>query len=64
MPMQTVKLSQLVLAVSPELYELLTEAELGASILVHGELSNINREDINRIIAQTIVYHHGNALYH
>ncbi|MGA9174123.1 MAG: hypothetical protein WBZ33_09145 [Thermoactinomyces sp.] len=62
--MQTVRLSQLVLAVSPELYELLTEAELGASVLVHGELSGINRDDINRIVAQTIAYHHGDKWYH
>jgi hypothetical protein len=62
--MQTVKLSQLVLAVSPELYDLLTEAERNSDILVHGELSELNKEDMNRIIAQAIVNYHGNAYYH
>jgi hypothetical protein len=62
--MQTVKLSQLVLAVSPELYDLLTEAERNSDILVHGELSELNKEDMNRIIAQTIANYHGNAFYH
>jgi hypothetical protein len=64
MVMQTIKLSQLVLAISPELYDLLTEAERNAQILVQGELSAIRKEDMNQIIAQTIVHHHAHTLKH
>ncbi|MGA8943685.1 MAG: hypothetical protein WB502_13390 [Thermoactinomyces sp.] len=62
--MQTVKLSQLVLALSPELYDLLTETERNANVMIHGKLSDINRDDMNRIVAQTIAYHHESAIYH
>lgn len=62
--MQTMKLSQLVLVVSPELYDLLTETERNASIMVHGRLSDINKDDMNRIVAQTIQYHHESTIYH
>lgn len=62
--MQTMKLSQLVLVVSPELYDLLTETERNANVMVHGKISDINKDDMNRIVAQTIVYHHESAIYH
>lgn len=62
--MQTIKLSQLVLAVSPELYDLLTEVERNASVMVHGHLSEINQEHMNWIIQETIAYHHSNGYYH
>lgn len=62
--MQTIKLSQLVLAVSPELYDLLTEAERNASVMVHGALSDINQEQMSWIIQETIAYHQSNGYYH
>jgi hypothetical protein len=61
--MQTIKLSELVLAVSPELYDLLTEAERESDILIQGDLLSLSEEDINIIVAQTIA-HHQNEPYH
>jgi len=62
--MQTIKLSHLVLAVSPELYDLLTEVERNANVMVHGHLSEIKQEHMNWIIQETITYHHSNGYYH
>ncbi|MBA4492809.1 hypothetical protein ACFO25_09035 [Paenactinomyces guangxiensis] len=62
--MQTVKLSDLVLAVSPELYDLLTEAERDSDIIVQGDPRSLSEEDINTIIAQTIAHYHQNGPYH
>jgi hypothetical protein len=62
--MQTIKLSKLVLEVSPELYELLTEAERDSDIIVQGDPFALNEEDINVIVAETIAHYHQDMPYH
>lgn len=60
---ETMKLSTLVLTVSPDLYDLLKEEELNSHIVIRGDVSSIGPEDLNEIIARTIEYHHS-APYH
>ncbi|MCS1350080.1 hypothetical protein [Mechercharimyces sp. CAU 1602] len=55
--MATMKLSTLVLTVSPKLYKLLKKEELEAEVIVRCELSEINEEDIDEIIAHTIEFY-------
>ncbi|TCS95087.1 hypothetical protein [Hazenella coriacea] len=55
--MQTMKLSELVLNMTPELYELLTEVELNSDIIIQGELALLSKEDINMIIVEAMVFH-------
>ncbi|SFI96746.1 hypothetical protein [Thermoflavimicrobium dichotomicum] len=62
--MRTVKLSNLILAVSPELYDLLTEAELNSYVLVERDFSELDQEELNDIIAKAIVFHQVNPRYH
>ncbi len=62
--MKTIKLSNLVLTVSPDLYDLLTEVELDSYVLVERELTEFNREELNDIIARAIVFHRTNSRYH
>lgn len=62
--MQSIKLSELVLAVSPELYDLLTEAERDSDIILQGDVSSLDEEDINYIIEKTIAHYHQDAPYH
>lgn len=52
--MRTIPLSRLVLDRIPEIYELLTETEREAEILIDGELSSLRDEEIYYIIAETI----------
>jgi hypothetical protein len=62
--METIKLSKLVMAVSPELYDLLTEAERDSEIVVQGDINRLGEEDINYIIEKTIAHHHQDTPYH
>ncbi|WP_054948712.1 hypothetical protein [Numidum massiliense] len=52
--METLKLSEIVKAMAPDLYALLTEEELDADVVIHGEVGTLAREDVNRIIASAI----------
>ncbi|GGE20090.1 hypothetical protein GCM10011571_22550 [Marinithermofilum abyssi] len=56
--METLKLSTLILTVSPDLYELLKEEELDSEVILHTDIRLINRKDLNEIIEQTIQHHH------
>ncbi|PTX55163.1 hypothetical protein C8P63_12143 [Melghirimyces profundicolus] len=60
--MQTMKLSALILTVSPDLYDLLRKEELDSEVLVT-DIQALNREDISEIIEQAIQQHH-RAPYH
>ncbi|MFD1427353.1 uncharacterized protein (DUF433 family) [Kroppenstedtia sanguinis] len=60
--MQTMKLSTLILTVSPELYELLREEELESEVIV-SDLRALNKKDISEIIEETIQHYH-RAYYH
>lgn len=62
--MQTIKLSKLVMEMSPELHDLLTEAERDSDIVVKGDPFALEMEDINIIIAETIAHYHQNTPYH
>jgi hypothetical protein len=62
--MQTIKLSKLILKVSPKLHALLTEAERDSDIVVRGDPFALNEEDINVIVAEMIAYYHQDAPYH
>lgn len=55
--MQTIKLSTLVLNMTPELYELLTEVERNSDIVIQGELSSLTKAEINMIIVEAIAFH-------
>ncbi|SFS44768.1 hypothetical protein [Marininema halotolerans] len=55
--METMKLSTLILTVSPELYELLRDVELDSEVIV-SNIQAINREDVSEIIVQAIEHHH------
>lgn len=57
------KLSTLVLMVSPDLYELLKKEELDSEIVLQGDVRSIDRKDLSEIIDKMIQYHH-NAPYH
>ncbi|MDA8354279.1 MAG: hypothetical protein M0Z65_14090 [Firmicutes bacterium] len=60
--MQTIKLSALILTVSPELYDLLRQEELESEVIV-SDLRSLNQEDVSEIIEQAITHHH-RAPYH
>ncbi|WP_142505114.1 hypothetical protein [Melghirimyces algeriensis] len=60
--MQTMKLSDLILTISPDLYDLLRKEELESEVIVH-DIGSLNREDISEIIEQAIQHHH-KAPYH
>lgn len=60
--MQMMKLSTLILTVSPELYELLREEELESEVIV-SDFRKLNKKDISEIIEQTIQHYH-QAHYH
>ncbi|MFC4077047.1 hypothetical protein [Salinithrix halophila] len=55
--METMKLSTLVLTVSPDLYELLRKEELESEVIVP-DIRLLNREDLSEIIEQAIKHHH------
>lgn len=52
--METLKLSTIVMAITPDLYGLLTEKELQADVLIQGDYQKLKREDVSRIIASAI----------
>lgn len=52
--METIKLSTIVMAVTPDLYGLLTPQELEADVLIQGDIQSLKREDVSRIIASAI----------
>lgn len=52
--METLKLSTIVMTITPDLYGLLTKEELEADVLIQGDIENLKREDVNRIIASAI----------
>lgn len=54
MQVETLKLSTLVMTVTPELYSLLTKEELEADVMIQGDIGKLKREDVNRIIASAI----------
>lgn len=52
--METLKLSTIVMTVTPDLYGLLTKEELEADVIIQGDIKTLKREDVNRIIASAI----------
>lgn len=52
--METLKLSTIVLTVTPDLYSLLTKEELEADVIIQGDIQTLKRDDVNRIIASAI----------
>ncbi|RAL25627.1 hypothetical protein [Thermoflavimicrobium daqui] len=62
--MKTVKLASLILAVSPELYDLLTESELNSYVLIERDFEKLKPEDLNDIIVKAIAYNQINPRYH
>ncbi|WP_134699143.1 hypothetical protein [Ammoniphilus sp. YIM 78166] len=62
--METLKLSEIVLSVRPELYRLLTEQELDLPIVLKHGLGSIQAEDILQIIEASILYGKENDVLH
>ena len=54
MQLETLKLSTIVMTITPDLYGLLTKEELEADVLIQGDIEKLKREDVNRIIASAI----------
>ena len=52
--METLKLSTIVLTVTPDLYSMVTREELGSDVILQGDVQALNRDDVNRIIASAI----------
>ncbi|MDR6878932.1 hypothetical protein J2X61_000677 [Bacillus sp. 3255] len=62
--METVKLSRIVMKLTPELYPFLTSCELDSEIVLMFGLEALEAEDVMEIIQFSITEHHKDALYH
>jgi hypothetical protein len=62
--METVKLAQIVMKFTPELYPSLTRVELDSYIVLRNGLSSLDAEDVLEIIQFSISEHQKNALLH
>jgi hypothetical protein len=54
--METLKLSEIVLSVTPDLYRLLTEQELELPIVLQYGLGSLQTDDVLEIIEASIFY--------
>ncbi|WP_248924885.1 hypothetical protein [Paenibacillus hamazuiensis] len=64
MRMETVKLSDIVMKLTPELYSSLTRVELDSYIVLRNGLSALLAEDVLEIIQYSISEHNKDALLH
>ncbi|RTE09539.1 hypothetical protein [Paenibacillus whitsoniae] len=64
MLVETVKLSRIVLKLTPELYPSLTSYELESEIVLQFGIESLDAEDVMEIIQFSITEHHKDALYH
>ncbi len=62
--METVKLSDIVMKLTPELYSSLTRVELDSYIVLRNGLSALLAEDVLEIIQYSISEHNKDALLH
>ncbi|MEW9669076.1 hypothetical protein [Ammoniphilus sp. 3BR4] len=62
--METLKLSEIVLSVRPELYRLLTDVERDLPIVLKHGLESLQAEDILQIIEASIFYNKENDVLH
>jgi hypothetical protein len=64
MLVETVKLSRIVLKVSPELALFLTRNELNSEIVLKNGIEALEAEDVMEIIQYSISEHQKDALFH
>ncbi|WNR43196.1 hypothetical protein MJB10_19060 [Paenibacillus roseipurpureus] len=64
MLVETVKLSRIVLKLTPELYPSLTSHELESEIVLRFGIEALAAEDVMEIIQFSISEHHKDTLYH
>ncbi len=62
--METTSLSKIVMKVTPEFYEMLTETELDYLIVLRDGLDSVNRQDVWEIIQHSIYKHQQQAPLH
>jgi hypothetical protein len=62
--METVKLSDIVMRLTPELYPSLTELELETSIVLRDGFKGLRADDAREIVRQSICKHQKDALIH
>ncbi|WP_328591329.1 hypothetical protein [Paenibacillus albiflavus] len=62
--METVKLSRIVMRLTPELYASLTNFELDSDIILMYGVEKLQAEDVLEIIQHSINEHRKNALLH
>lgn len=62
--METVKLAEIVMKLTPELYPSLTRVELDSYIVLRNGLSALEAEDVLEIIQFSISEHQKDALLH
>ncbi|MDR6548908.1 hypothetical protein J2736_000091 [Paenibacillus qinlingensis] len=62
--METVKLSRIVMKLTPELYPSLTSNELESEIVLRFGIEALAAEDVMEIIQFSISEHHKDTLYH
>ncbi|CAN7396015.1 MULTISPECIES: hypothetical protein [Paenibacillus] len=64
MLVETVKLSRIVMKLTPELYPSLTSNELESEIVLRFGIEALAAEDVMEIIQFSISEHHKDTLYH
>jgi hypothetical protein len=64
MLVETVKLSRIVLKVSPELAAFLTRSELNSEIVLRNGIEALEAQDVMEIIQYSISEHQKDALFH
>jgi hypothetical protein len=64
MLVETVKLSRIVMKLTPELYPFLKSSELDSEIILRNGMEALEAEDVMEIIQFSIAEHHRDALYH
>jgi len=64
METQTLKLSEIVLSVRPDLYHLLTSRERDLQIVLKQGLNSLEPEDLLEIIEASIIYNKENDALH
>jgi hypothetical protein len=64
MLVETVKLSRIVLKVSPELVSFLTSSELNSEIVLRNGIDTLGTQDVMEIIQYSITEHQKDALFH
>ncbi|MBP1989263.1 hypothetical protein J2Z66_000858 [Paenibacillus eucommiae] len=62
--METVKLSRIVMKLSPQLYPFLTSSELNSEIVLQYGIEALQAQDVMEIIQFSISEHQKDALFH